>query len=130
MSAPCTVTAIGVRPWVAGPEIREPSTALNFEWWAGQVTTSFCGAPSWTPWCGQAALYALNVPDSGCTISTPLTTTPPPTGTSAAAVRTPDVAAEDSAVAAPADGAALVSLELHAARTPVRPSAPLPDTTA
>src|SRR5690242_9663742 len=140
MFAPCTMTAIAVRPRGAGPEIREPSSALNFDWWAGQVMTSCFGAPSWTPWCGQAALYALNVPDFGCTISTPLTTTPPPTGTSAVAASGPEVPADVSAVAAPADGvepvpaapadgAVLVSSPPHAARTPVRPTAPMPVST-
>src|SRR5690348_12717125 len=67
---PSTLMAISVSPLAAGPLILAPSAMANVELCAGQVATPSFGAVTFTPLCGQAALYALNVPATGCTIRT------------------------------------------------------------
>src|SRR5262245_1010635 len=87
----------------------EPSLARYRAKCPGQVITpDESGVPTIVPACGHLASYALTTPAVGCTTRTAwLTIRPPPTGTSATAVRKPGGAVVPPAVGRDRDAAAV-----------------------
>src|SRR5690606_31582849 len=121
-----TRTGTSVSPCGAGPPIRDPSASLKVDRWAGQVMTPSSGGPTSTPWCGQAASYARNVPSEGWATTTPPATTPPPTGTSDVAARTSPPAPPALSLALPPDGEDSSPPEEQAASTAATAAPPIP----